>query len=109
MTHAVHDRVALELARLVAEQVCARPECVALARANLRRWRDRNAGAAALVRCYDEWLGLLDRPVPEVCQAMLAPTSQGQRLRQNSPFAGVLPADVVWRVKRKARDGQAAA
>ena len=80
-----------------------------LARENLARWRQANATSASLVRCYDEWLALLERPIEQVCAAMLSTSDEGQRLRQNSPFAGALPARVVWDVKRRVRDGQAAA
>lgn len=99
----------MELARLVAAELAARPDWIDVARENLRRWRSSNAGSASLVRCYDEWLALLERPVEQVCAAMLASSDDGQRLRQNSPFAGVLPPSVVWAVKKRVRDGQAAA
>lgn len=105
----MHDRVALELAKLVAAEFASRPRCIEIVRENLYRRRERNAGSESLVRCYDKWLALLDKPVGDLCHAMLAMTPDGQRLRQSSPFAGISPTCVVWDAKRKARDGQAAA
>jgi len=45
----------------------------------------------------------LARPVAEICAALIAETEEGQRLRQNSPFAGVLPPDEVWEIKSRLR------
>jgi len=36
-------------------------------------------------------------------------SDEGQRLRQNSPFAGVLPPQEVWEIKRRMRNDQTAA
>jgi len=65
---------------------------------------ERNASAAGLVRCYQEWLAILDRPVDEIQAILLAETDEGQRLRQSSPFAGVVPFREVWAIKREIRE-----
>lgn len=81
----------------------AQPELLALARENLARWSRQNAHAPALLRCYAEWQAILEQPVPEICAILGAETEEGQRLRQNSPFAGVLSAAEVWAIKKRYR------
>ena len=103
MHHSALDQASLALAREVAQRLRRHPELVELARDNLRRWSHRNASAPALLRCYSEWEAILRRPVPEVCRLLCAPTDEGQRLRQNSPFAGVLAPSEVWQIKSRFR------
>lgn len=103
MTHEIHDAVGLELARRVAARLREAPSLMDLARANLERWSRQNAEAPALVRCYSEWREILSRPVEEVCAVLCADTEEGRRLRQNSPFAGVLSAREVWEIKAAMR------
>ena len=99
MSHSETDLVSLELARRVAERLRARPELLALARDNLARWSQRNAGTPSLLRCYAEWQAILQRPLEEICELLCAETDDGQRLRQSSPFAGVLSPAEVWKIK----------
>ncbi len=97
------------MARLIAAELPNRPEWIALALSNLANWRRRNADAPSLVRCYDEWAELLTLPVDAVCAILTRQDDEGQRLRQNSPFAGALPPQTVWDIKRRIRDDQTAA
>jgi hypothetical protein len=99
MKHSQTDQVSLELARRVADRLRRQPELMEMARANLARWSRQNAAAGSLLRCYAEWQGLLARPVDEICALLCAETDDAQRLRQNSPFAGVLSPTEVWEVK----------
>ena len=108
MSHQKHDIIGLALARTIAEGLPQHPEWIALARANLDRWSQQNAAAPALLACYREWRTLLELPVEEITAVLLDPSDRGQRLRQNSPFAGALPAAEVWRMKRQAHETTAA-
>ena len=103
VNHSEIDRVSLALARRVAERLRARPELVEVARANLSRWKQRNADTPSLLRCYAEWENILTRPLEQVCAVLVAETDEGQRLRQNSPFAGTLSAAEVWDIKDQQR------
>ena len=47
-------------------------------------------------------------PVDAICEILCADTEEARRLRQNSPFAGVLPAHAVWEAKRRIRNEHAA-
>ncbi len=91
MDHSLQDKVGLELAIRIQEALPEHPEWLEEARTNLDRWSARNSSAASLLRCYAEWRELLERPVPEICAVLIADTEEGRRLRQNSPFVGMLP------------------
>jgi hypothetical protein len=103
MNHELQDNISLELARRVAARLRAAPELLSVARGNLARWSRLNADAPALLRCYAEWSHILERPVEDICNALCAETEEGQRLRQNSPFAGVLSPNEVWEIKSRLR------
>ena len=109
MDHADIDQVSLQLARRVADRLRAHPELVEAARANLARWSRQNTSVPSLIRCYDEWRGLLNRPVNEICDLLCAETDEAQRLRQNSPFVGVLSPAEVWEIKSRHRHAPATA
>ena len=103
MGHEYQDRVSLEIARRIAAGLADHPEWVELARNNLKRWSEQNQDASALLRCYAEWRTLLARPTTEIAAILTAETDEGQRLRQNSPFAGALNAEQVWEIKTRLR------
>jgi hypothetical protein len=109
MNHFETDHVSLELARRVAEKLRWQPEVIDFARANLARWSQQNASVPSLLRCYAEWQQILFRPVEEICNLLCSETDDAQRLRQNSPFAGVLTPAEVWEVKSRFRHAPATA
>ncbi len=103
MGHEYQDEISLEFARRIAAGLHDHLEWLDLARANLDLWSERNHDAPGLLRCYSEWQEILRRPLVEVCALMTSKTDEGQRLRQNSPFAGVLSPQDVWGIKRRLR------
>jgi len=103
MGHEYQDRVSLELGKRIAAGLPEHPEWVDVARANLDRWARRNSNAPGLLRCYAEWQELLGRPLKEITAVLTAETDEGQRLRQNSPFAGILSPSEVWEIKDRCR------
>lgn len=103
MSHTLQDEISLELGRQVALRLRENPELLQLAQRNLSNWTRRNASAPALLRCYEEWQRLLSRSLGEVCDVLCADTEEAARLRQNSPFAGVLSPAEVWEIKREVR------
>ncbi len=103
MSHKTHDQVSLELARRVAAGLSQHPEWLQLASENLERWSRQNRNSPSLLRCYAEWNELLSRPVNEIESVLIAETDEGRRLRQNSPFAGVLTPEEVWEIKSQFR------
>jgi len=109
MKHAVIDQVSQALGVRVAERLRRHPELVDQARANLTRWSRQNASATSLLRCYAEWQEILGRPVEDICALLCAETEEAQRLRQNSPFAGILAPAEIWAIKASFRHASSAA
>lgn len=103
MNHELQDAISLELARRVAERLRASPEPLSVARENLNRWSRQNADSPSLLRCYAEWQAILTLPLEKIGEFLCASTEEGQRLRQNSPFAGVLTPAEVWEIKSRLR------
>lgn len=85
-SHQWSDERSLALHAAVAAKLEAQPELLDVARQNLQRWL--SARPAAALR---EWQAILDRaPLPEVIELLRARSADATRLRQSSPFAGVL-------------------
>ena len=103
------DEISLELGRRVAGRLRQQPELLQVAQDNIDRWTRLNSNAPALVRCYAEWRGILTHSLEEICQLLTSETEEARRLRQNSPFAGVLAASEVWEVKQRLRHATTAA
>jgi len=108
MSHRRHDLVSLEMARRIARGLEDHPEWIDFAIGNLDRWEKQNRDAVSLVRCYQEWRSILQRPVVEIISVLISPTDEGRRLRTNSPFVGILSASEVWEIKRLIHETAAA-
>ncbi len=89
------------MARRVAARLRLHPELLEIAHANLARWSRQNASVGSLLRCYAEWQDILARPVTEICDLLCSESEEAQRLRQNSPFVGVLSPAEVWEIKSR--------
>jgi len=109
VSHELIDEISLELGRCTAARLRQQPELLQLAHENLARWSRLNASAPALLRCYAEWRELLRHPVEKICQLLSSDNETARRLRQNSPFAGVLSAREVWELKHRFRHATTAA
>ena len=103
MSHELLDEISLELGRRTAARLRQQPDLIHVARENLSRWANQNSKSPALLRCYAEWQALLDQPLEALCAVLTSDNEEGRRLRQNSPFAGVLTPSEVWEVKRQFR------
>jgi type II secretory pathway component PulL len=85
-SHEWIDRRSLALHDAVAAKLEAHPELIRVARENLERWLRIHETAALL-----EWRRLLDgTSMPELLALLRSPAEDAARLRQSSPFAGVL-------------------
>ena len=89
-SHEWIDKRSLALHEAVAAKLEAQPELLETARANLKRWLTSESSAA-----LREWQRLLDTlPLPELLGLLRSPDEEAARLRQSSPFAGLLsPAE----------------
>ena len=107
--HERTDEISLALGRRVALRLSRQPDLLQIARENLDRWARRNADVPSLLRCYAEWREILERPLEEICRLLNSDSEEARRLRQNSPFAGVLHPREVWELKRRCRHETTAA
>jgi hypothetical protein len=90
------DRRSLALHSAVATKLEADATVIALARRNVERW-SREHGSPAIA----EWKRILDEaPVSEIVRLLRSTDENAIRLRQSSPFAGVLSADERRRILR---------
>jgi hypothetical protein len=90
LKHRLAEARSLALHCLIARRIAARPALLQVARRNLAAWRARYGGIAP--RALDEWRSILERPWPEIAALITDPGEPAARLRQSSPFAGVLTA-----------------
>ncbi|MBV9528724.1 hypothetical protein [Sphingomonas sp.] len=85
--HSRIDARSLAMHRLVAAKLRANPAILDEARDTLRRWQKMD-GSPALA--LSEWENILSAPVAQVSQFLEERSERANRLRQSSPFAGVL-------------------
>jgi len=72
---------------MIAAKLLRDPTLLEIARANIRRWTERNGATAGT----ENWRAMLERnDLAEVLYAMLRVDDEGMRARTSSPFAGVL-------------------
>ena len=82
-SHEWIDRRSLALHEAV---LAADPRLLAVAHANLTRWLSLSSRPALI-----EWRQLLEvTPLPRLLDLLRSPDDEAARLRQSSPFAGVL-------------------
>ena len=97
-THEEIDQRSLTLARAVAVEIDRDPERRGLqkARETCARWfRDTPAPALA------EWLVILNQEWDQVRAVLLNEHEEGRRLRQSSPFCGILSPRTRWDIYRR--------
>ena len=84
------ERVTMELHLTLAQKLRSNPQVVlAVTPKNLERLRSRLTAPIGQ-GWVSRWAELLDGPVEDLISGMLADTTEGRDLRQNSPFAGAL-------------------
>ncbi len=87
--HAIDTRNELQ-DRLLAQRLRRDPRLLRLARANLRRWKNRDGKRPRQV--FVEWQRILDHlSSKEIADFLVSDTPMARRLRQSSPFLGLFP------------------
>lgn len=66
-------------------------ETLDMARENIMKWRESHRADGMTVRYLDEWSEIIDSGLDRVVETITSRAPQACELRQNSPFAGVLP------------------
>ena len=93
MRRSGHARVegrSLAMHRVIAEKLRNNPGLLEAAGENIRRWRRQGVDVTA----FAEWEAILGRGVAETVRVLTDPSEEGTRLRQSTPFTGVLtPAE----------------
>ncbi|MGH7153204.1 MAG: hypothetical protein ACREF3_04685 [Acetobacteraceae bacterium] len=85
--HGRLDERSLALHRLVAQKVRTNPALLDKARSNVRRWQEsRGSPSFALA----EWEQILNGSVDQVTKFLVERSEKATRLRQSSPFTGIL-------------------
>jgi hypothetical protein len=88
-SHQWIDQRSLALHEAVAVKLEAQPQLLEVARRNLERWLQQNAATA-----LREWRRILDStPLPGVVALLRSSSEEATRLRQSSPFAGLLTTE----------------
>ena len=88
--HARIDARSLALHRLVAQKIAENPELLEIARDNIRRWQSANHPPSVAL---DEWADVLNGRVEEIAALLVDTSERATRLRQSTPFPGVLTQD----------------
>jgi hypothetical protein len=85
--HSRLDERSLALHTLIAKKVLADPALLDKARGNARRWqKSHDRPSLALL----EWEQILGGSVDQVARFLVARSEKATRLRQSSPFTGIL-------------------
>ncbi|MHB1952843.1 MAG: hypothetical protein ACYCOU_03760 [Sulfobacillus sp.] len=87
-THAQLDRFSLRLHEEVARCVRTSPVMLDRARTNIARWKKQLGQSAS--HDLDIWSAFLTGPLDDILSVMVARTEEGNRLRQSSPFCGII-------------------
>jgi len=85
--HTRVDERSLAMHRLVARKLLADSTLLEKARENVCRWR-RIEGSPSLT--LSEWEKILSGPVEQTAKFLVEQSERATRLRQSSPFAGIL-------------------
>jgi hypothetical protein len=92
LKHRISEARSLALHCLIARKIAAEPRLLDVARRNLAAWAARYGDSPP--RALEEWRLILARPWPVIASLITDPGEDAARLRQSSPFAGVLaPAE----------------
>jgi len=93
--HARVEARSLAMHRAIADKLRLHPELLAVAHDNLIRWSEQNGHSEPY---FDEWKGILDRPLDEVLALVVEDSERMRAMRQCTPFAGVLTPKERWRI-----------
>lgn len=95
-SHRLAEARSLAMHTLIAERIARDPRTLDIARRNLERWAER--WGEQRPRWLHEWQALMGRPWPDIAALISEPSERAARLRQSSPFAGVLTPEERRRI-----------
>ena len=99
--HARREIQSLEIHRRVARLLIKEPQqVIAKAQHNLNSWLQLHRNTV-LESIYQEWWCILDSRTPEEIASLIVSNEEDAvRLRQSSPFVGILSPQEIWSIKR---------
>lgn len=87
-THRVLEARSLALHCRIAQKIMEDPSVINIARRNIEAWSRKAVGESP--HYLVEWQRILEQPWPQVAALITEQSEKAARLRQSSPFAGVL-------------------
>ena len=96
LKHRIIEARSLVMHCLVAQKIAVKPTLLKQVKKTLEIWRSRYRDD--MPRALDEWHAVLQRPWPEIAHFITDSGERATRLRQSTPFAGVLTTDERERV-----------
>ena len=100
-SHRLLEVRSLAMHAVIARKIERDPALLAIAHRNVERWSARWKESAPA--WLEEWRELLSRPWQEVAALITESGERASRLRQSSPFAGVLSNEERWRIHEALR------
>lgn len=97
-THQELDRRSLAMHRLIAAKIRARPDLFDIARDNVNRWMALSGEPIPLY--LHEWNAILRKGIEHALAVASDASEDAARLRQSTPFAGVLESRERWEFLR---------
>lgn len=87
-SHRLLEARSLAMHAVIARKIERNPALLEIARGNIERWRARQDSAAPA--WLNEWHEILNQPWHDIAALITEPSENAARLRQSSPFAGIL-------------------
>jgi len=95
-SHRLLEARSLAMHALIARKIERDRKLLDVPRNNLKRWRQR--WGTDVPKWFVEWQEILRRPWPDIAALITEPSEAAARLRQSTPFAGVLSAEERERI-----------
>jgi transposase-like protein len=87
-SHRLLEARSLAMHAVIAQKITRDASLLKIPRNNLKRWRAR--WSESVPAWFEEWSQIMTRPWPEIAALITELSENAARLRQSSPFAGVL-------------------
>ena len=95
-SHRLLEARSLAMHAVIARKIERDPALLEVARGNIERWSAQRSSNA--LRWLNEWREILNQPWQNVAALITEPSENAARLRQSSPFAGILSNQERWRI-----------
>ena len=92
--HEIVDDRSLEMDRVIAEKIRANPKLIQIALTNIERWLANPDYSESSRQAVLEWKSIIENsPVGSLATLLESSSDEARRLRQSSPFCGILTPD----------------